>query len=198
MKKPRAEDVRRAAWKTSKKVPKGADEGASTISSAPKRLRIGEAVPPVPKKPRTEKGASGASEKSILAVLGERGEASSVDYGILDLTASTCLRPGRADTEHEEPVRPSTSTVVGPSDLGSSRPSLSAQVSAGAESQGPSNIESLRGGTALGDPATAIALFQSILLPADVRKMSQCSLTEITNSMFPALVWISHLILLSL
>ena len=131
-------------------------------------------------------------------MLGERGEASSVDDGILDLTASTCLRLGRADTEHEEPARPSTFAMVGPSDPGSSRPSISAQVSAGAESQGPSDIESLIGGSALGDPATAIALFQSILLPADVEKMSQCSLTEITNSMFLALAWVSHLILLSL
>ena len=134
MKKPGAEDIRKAGRKTSKKVPKGADEGASAISSAPKRLRIGEAMPPVPKKPRTEKGALGTSERSILAVLGERGEASSVDDGILDLTASTCLCPGRADTEHEEPMRPSTSTMVGPSDLGSSRPSISVQVSTGAES----------------------------------------------------------------
>ena len=131
-------------------------------------------------------------------MLGERGEASSVDNGILDLTASTRLRPGRADAEHEGPARPSTSTPVGPSDPGSSCPSTSMQVLAGAESQGPFDSESLRGGSALGDPVTVIALFQSILLPADVEEMSQCSLTEITNSMFSTLAWVSHLTLLSL
>ena len=106
-----------------------------------------------------------------MVALGEHGEASSVD-GVLDSTASMSLCPGRADIGHEETARPSTSITMRPSDLGSSRPSISVQVSAGAESQGPSDTESLRGGTALGDPATAIALFQSILLLEDVGEMS--------------------------
>ena len=133
MKKLGVEDVRRAVRKTSKKVPKGADEGASAIPSAPKRLQIREVVPPVPKKPRTDKGALGISERSALVTLGKRGEASSID-GILDLTASTSLHPGRADTGHEGTARPSTSAMVGPSDPGSSHPSTSVQVLTGEES----------------------------------------------------------------
>ena len=131
-----------------------------------------------------------------MATLGERGEASLVD-GVHDLTASISLRFGRADTEHGALVRPSTSVVVGPSDPGPSRPLTSTQVPASTKSRDPSDTKSLRGGMALGDLATAIALFQSILLPADVEEMSQCSLTEITNSMFPALAWVSRLTLLS-
>ena len=196
MKKPGVEDVRRAVRKTSsKKVPKGADEGALAISSAPKRLRIGEAMPPVPKKSRTEKGASGASERSMVAVPGERSKVLLADDDVIDLIALAHLHPGRTD---EGSVRPSTSAAVGPSDPGSSRPLGSAQVPAEVGSQGPPDAEFLREGTALGDPATTIALFQSILLPADVEEMSQCSLTEITDSVFSALAWVSHLILLSL
>ena len=121
MKKPGAEDVRRAVRKSSsKKVPKGADEGALAVSSAPKRLRIGEAAPPVPKKPRTKEGASGASGRSMVAVLGERGKASLAEDDIIDLPAPTRLHPGRTD---EEPARPSTSAAAGPSDPGSSQPS---------------------------------------------------------------------------
>ena len=195
MKKPGAEDVRRTVRKTSKKVPKGADEGASAIPPVPKRLRIGEAAPPVPKKPRTDKGASGSSKRSALATLGERVKALSVD-GVLDLMASTSPHPERADTERGASARPSTSAAVGPSDPGPSRPSTSAQIPVGAESQGPPDTESLGEGIALGDPATTISLFQSILLPADVEEVSQCSLTEITNSVFPALAWVSHLTLL--
>ena len=131
-------------------------------------------------------------------MLGERDKASLADDGVIDLIASTCLRLGRADMEHEESARPSTSAAVGPSNPGSSRPSGSAQVLAKAGSQGPPDAESLREGMALGDPATTIALFQSILLPADVEEMSQCSLTETTNSVFPALAWVGHLILISL
>ena len=157
MKKPEAEDVRRAVRKTSsKKVPKGADEGALALSSAPKRLRIREAAPPVLKKPQTKEGASGASERSMVAVLRERGKALLVEDGVIDLTAPTRLRLGRTD---EEPARPSTSAVVGPSDLESSRPSGSTQVPAEAGSQGPPDVEFLRDGTVLGDPAMAIALF---------------------------------------
>ena len=43
----------------------------------------------------------------------------------------------------------------------------------------------------------AISLFQSILLPADAAEMSQCSLSEITDSVFPTLAWVSRLTLLS-
>ena len=42
------------------------------------------------------------------------------------------------------------------------------------------------------DPAIAISLFQDILLPADVAEMSACSLSEITDSMFLALTWVSR------
>ena len=196
MKKPGAEDVRRAMRKSSsKKVPKGADEGASIILSAPKRLCIREAMPPVPKKPRTKEGALGASERSMVAVLGKRGKASLAEDGVVDLTVLARLRLGRID---EEPARPSTFAATGPSYPESSRPSGSAPVPAEAGSQGPLDAEFLRDGTALGDPATAIALFQSILLPADVEEVSQCSLTEISNFVFLELAWVSCLILLSL
>ena len=132
MKKPGAEDVRRAVrMSSSKKVPKGADEGALAVSSAPKRLRIGEAAPPVPKKPRTKEGASGASERSMVAVLGEHGKASLAEDDVIDLTVPAHLRLGRID---EEPVRPSTSAAAKPSDPESSHPSGSAQVLAEAGS----------------------------------------------------------------
>ena len=45
---------------------------------------------------------------------------------------------------------------------------------------------------AFGDLATAISLFQDILLPVDAAEMSECSLSEITDSMFPALTWVSR------
>ena len=128
-------------------------------------------------------------------MLGERGKASLVDDGVIDLTTPARLHPGRTD---EGSVRPSTFAATGPSDLESSRPSGSAQVLAKVGSQGPPDAEFLREGTTLGDPAMAIALFQSILLPTDVEEMSQCSLTEIIDSVFSALAWVSHLILLSL
>ena len=70
------------------------------------------------------------------------------------------------------------------------------QIPVGVGSQDPLDTKSLGEGTGLGDPATAISLFQSILLPADVEEVSQCSLTEITNSVFPTLAWVSHLTLL--
>ena len=157
MKKPEAEDVRRAVRKSSsKKVPKGADEGALAVPSTPKRLCIGEAAPPVPKKPRTKEGASGTSKRSMVVVLGERGKASLVEDGVIDLTTPARLRLRRTD---EEPARPATSTTARPSDPGSSHPSGSAQVLAKAGSQGPPDIEVSKDGTALGDPATVIALF---------------------------------------
>ena len=128
-------------------------------------------------------------------MLGDRGKASSAEDGIIDLTTPAHLCHGRID---EEPVRPSTYAAVRPLDPESSRPSGSVQVSTEAGSQGPPDAEVSRDGTALGDAAMAIALFQSILLPTDVEEMSQCSLTEIIDSMFSALAWVSHLILLSL
>ena len=76
MRRPGAEDVRRAVRKSSsKKVQKGADGGALAAPSAPKRLCIGEAAPPVPKKPWTDKGVSGPSERGVLVTLGERSGA---------------------------------------------------------------------------------------------------------------------------
>ena len=45
---------------------------------------------------------------------------------------------------------------------------------------------------AFGDPATAISLFQDILLPADAAEMSECSLSEIADSIFPTLTWVSR------
>ena len=194
MRKPGAEDVRRAIRKMSKKVPRGVGEGTSVIPSASKMLCIGEAAPSVPKKPRTDKGVSSSSERGALATLGERGEAP-LNESIVDLTASPSFRPKRAEVDQGAPTRPPA--VAGPSDPGSSQPSGSAQVPAEVGSQGPPDAEFLREGTALGDSAMAIALFQSILLPADVEEMSQCSLTEITDSVFPALAWVSRLTLLS-
>ena len=194
MRKPGAEDVRRAVQKTSKKVPRGAGEGASVIPPAPKRLCIGEAASPVPKKPRTDKGVSSSSERGALATPGERGEAP-LTGGIVDLTASPSFRPGRAEASQGAPTRPPA--VAGPSDSGLSRPSSLAQTPAGVGGRGFTEAESMGEGIAFGDPATAISLFQSILLPADAAEMSQCSLSKITDSVFPALAWISHLTLLS-
>ena len=93
-------------------------------------------------------------------MLGKRGKASLAEDDVIDLTAPTRLRLGRTD---EEPARPSTSAVMGPSDLESSLPSGSVQVLTEAGSQGPPDAKVSRDGMALGDPATAIALFQSIL-----------------------------------
>ena len=122
MRKPGAEDVRRAVRKTSKKVPRGAGEGASAIPPAPKRLRIGEAAPPVPKKPRTDKGILGSSERGTLATLGECGEALLTE-SIVDLTASPSFHLGRVEVDQGAPARPST--MAGPSDSGLSPPSSS-------------------------------------------------------------------------
>ena len=178
----------------SKKVPRGASEGASAIPPAPKRLCIGEAAPPVPKKPRTDKAISGSSERGALATLGERGEASLTE-GLVDLTASPSFHPGRAKVGPRASARPPT--VAGPSDLGLSCPSSSAQTPSGAKGRGLTEAESLGEGTAFGDPTTAISLFQSILLLADATELSQCSLSEIIDSVFPALAWVSRLTLLS-
>ena len=120
-------------------------------------------------------------------MLGGRGEASLTD-SVVDLTASPSFCPGRAEVEQGAPTRPS--------DPGPSHPSSSVQILVGAGGQNLTEAESLGEGTALGDPAMAISLFHSILLPADVEEVSQCSLTEITNSVFSALAWVSHLTLL--
>ena len=89
------------------------------------------------------------------------------------------------------------STMAGPSDPGLSRPSSSAQIPIGAGGRGLTEAESLGEGTAFGDPAMVISLFQSILLPTDAAEMSQCLLSEITDSVFPTLAWVSRLTLLS-
>ena len=129
-----------------------------------------------------------------MATLGERGEASLAE-GLVDLTGSPSFHPGRAEVDQGAPARPST--VAGPSDPGLSRPSSSAQVPVGAGGRGLIEAESLGEGIAFGDPAMAISLFQSILLPADATEMSQCSLSEIFDSVFPTLAWVSRLTLLS-
>ena len=162
--------------------------------SAPKRLCIGEVAPPIPKKPWTDKEVSSSSERGALAAPGERGEAP-LAGGVVDLTASPSFHPGRAEAGPGASARPPT--VAGPSDPGLSRPSSSAQTPAGARGRGLTEAKSLGEGMAFGDPATAISLFQSILLPVDAVEMSQCSLFEITDSVFPVLAWVSHLTLLS-
>ena len=189
MRKPRVEDVQRAVRKTSKKVPRGADEGAPSIPPAPKRPCVGEATPLVPKKPRTDKGTSGPSGKSIVATMGGRGE-TSMTGSVVDLTVSPGFRPGGAEGEQEVQAR--TSAAEEPSGLGPSRPSSSAQVPPGTRGRKLTEAEPLGGATAFGDPATAISLFQDILLPADAAEMSECSLSEIADSMFPALTWVSR------
>ena len=156
MRKPGAEDVRRVVRKTSKKVPRGAGEGASAIPPAPKRLCIGEAAPPVPKKPWTDKEMSGSSERGALATLGERGEAPLTE-SIVDLTASPSFHSGRAEVDQGAPARPPT--MAGPLDPGLSRPSSSTQISAGAGGRDLTGGESLGEGTTFGDPATTISLF---------------------------------------
>ena len=87
--------------------------------------------------------------------------------------------------------------MAGPSEPGPSRPSSSAQIPAGAGGRDLTGAKSLGEGTAFGDPAMAISLFQSILLPTDAAEMSHCSLSEITDSVFSALAWVSRLTLLS-
>ena len=129
-----------------------------------------------------------------MATLGERGEASLIE-SLVDRTTSPSFHPGRAEVDQGAPTRPSA--MVGPSDPGLSRPSSSAQTPAGARGRGLTEAESLGEDIAFGDPATAIYLFQSILLPVDPVEMSQCSLSEITDSVFPALAWVSRLTLLS-
>ena len=92
--------------------------------------------------------------------------------------------------EQEVPVR--TSAAAGPSGSGPSRPSSSVQDPPGTRGQKLAEAEPLGGATAFRDPATAISLFQDILLPADTAEMSVCSLSEIIDSMFPTLTWVSR------
>ena len=87
--------------------------------------------------------------------------------------------------------------MAGPSGPGPSRPSSSAQIPPRIRGQNLAEAEPLGGGTAFGDPTTVISLFQDILLPADAAEMSECSLFEIANSMFPTLTWVSRPALLS-
>ena len=212
MRKPGAEDVRRAMRKgSSKKIQKGADGGALAAPSAPKRLHIGEAVPPVPKRPRTDKGVLGPSERGALATLGERGGAP-LAGDVIDLTASPGFLPGGVEADQGAPARPpavveprpSRPSELGPSRLsepgpsrpsepGPSRPSSSAQTPLGAVGRDLTEAESLGEVSAFGDPAAAISLFQSILLPVDVAEMSYHPPSEIVDSVFPALAWVSRL-----
>ena len=204
MRKPGAEDVRRAVRKSSsKKIQKGVDEGVSAAPPAPKRLRVGEATPPVPKKPRTDKGGLGPSERGALAMLGERG-GEPLTGDVIDLTASPGFLPGRAEADQGAPARPPAVAEPGPSrpsepgpsrpsEPGPSRPSSSAQTPLGAVGRDLTEAESLGEVSAFGDPTAAISLFQSILLPVDVAEMSYHPPSEIVDSVFPALAWVSRL-----
>ena len=200
MRKPEAEDVRRAVRKSSsKKIQKGADEGALAAPPAPKRLRIREAAPPVPKKPRTDKGVLSPSERGALAMSGERSGAP-LTGDVVDLTASPGFFPRRAEADQGAPARPPAIAEPGPSspsELGPSRPSLSTWIPLGAVGRDLTEAESLGEVSAFGDPEMAISLFQSILLPADTAEMSQCSLSKISDSVFSVLAWVSRLTLLS-
>ena len=114
---------------------------------------------------------------------------------VVDLTVSPSFCPGGADVEQGAQARPSA--AAGPSDPGPSRPSSSAQIPLGAGGRNLAEAESLGGSTAFEDPVTAISLFQNILLPVDAVEMSECSLSKIADSMFPALTWVSRSPLLS-
>ena len=124
-----------------------------------------------------------------MATTGGRGK-TSMTSSVVDLTVSLGFRPGGAEVEQEVPAR--TSAAVGPSGPGPSCPSSSAQDPPGTRGRKLAKAEPLGGAMAFGDPATVIFLFQDILLPADAAEMSVCSLSEITDSMFPALTWVSR------
>ena len=98
MRKPGIEDVLRAVRKTSKKIPRGAGEGAPSIPPTPKRPCIGEVAPPVPKRPRTDKGSPGPSGKNVVVAAGGRGKTSTTG-GVVDLTVSPSSHPGGAEVE---------------------------------------------------------------------------------------------------
>ena len=204
MRKPGAEDVRRAVRKSSlKKVRKEADGGALVVPSAPKRLRIGDAAPPVPKRLRTDRGVLGPFERSAPTMLGER-DGASLTGDVVDLTTSSGLLSGGAEADQGAPTRPPSVAEPGPSRPsepgpsrpsvpGPSRPSSSAQIPLEAMGRDLTEAESLGEVSAFGDPAAAISLFQSILLPADVAEMSYYPLSEITDSVFLTLAWVSRL-----
>ena len=195
MRKPGAEDVRRAVRKSSssKKAQKGVDEGAPAALPAPKRLCIGGAAPPTPKKPRADKGVMPPVPKKSRVDKGvepgERSEAPLTE-GVVDLTASPGARPKRVEADQGAPARPSA--AVGPSEPGPSHLPSSTQVPLGAVGRDFTEAESLGEVSAFGDLAAAISLFQSILLPLDAAEMSYHSPTEIADSMFPALTWVSR------
>ena len=190
MRRPGAEDVRRAVRKSSlKKGKTGADGEAPAGPSAPKRLCIGEAAPPVPKKPRTDKGVPGPSGRSVPDALGERDGASQAE-GVVDLATSSAL-PSEAG--QGAPARHPAVTQPGPprpSEPGPSRRISAAQL-VGSVGRDFTEAESLGEVSAFGDSAAAASLFESILLPADVAELSCHSITEITDSIFPAMAWVS-------
>ena len=208
MRKPRAEDVRRAVRKSSSKEGKrGADGEAPAAPFAPKRLCIGEAAPPVPKKPRTDKGVLGPSGRSVPDALGER-DGALLTGDVVDLTTSsgllseadqgvparppTVAQPGPPRPSELGPSRPPGPGPSRPSVPGPSRPSSSARTPLEAMGRDLTEAESLGEVSAFGDPAAAISLFQNILLPADVAEMSCHSSSEIADSVFPALYWVSR------
>ena len=204
MRRPGAEDVRRAVRKSSlKKGKKGADGEAPAGPVALKRLCIGEAVPPIPKKRRTDKGVPGPSGRSVPDGLGER-DGASLTGDVVDLTTSSGLLSGGAEADQgaparppsvvePEPSRPSEPGPSRPSVPGPSRPSSSAQIPLEAMGRDLTEAESLGEVSAFGDPTAAISLFRNILLPADVAEMSYHPPSEIADSVFPALSWVSRL-----
>ena len=175
MRKPGAEDVRRAVRKSSsKRALKEAEEAAA---------------PPVTKKLRTDRSASGPSERGAQAAPGARGGAPPTGSTV-DLTASPETRYKTAEADQGAPAKPPA--VAGPSEPGPSRRQMLAQL---VQSVGRdfTEAESLGEVSAFGDSEAAESLFQSILLPADIQEMSCHSVTEITDSVFPALAWVSRL-----
>ena len=207
MRRPGAEDVRRAVRKSSlKKGKTGADGEAPAGPSAPKRLCIGEAAPPVPKKPRTDKGVPGPSGRSVPDALGERDGASQAE-GVVDLATSSVLpseagqgaparhpavtQPGPPRPSKPGPSRPPGPGPSRPSVPEPSQPSSSAQIPPEAMGRDLTEAESLGEVSAFGDSAAAISLFQNILLPVDVAEMSGHPPSEIADSVFPALYWVS-------
>ena len=196
MRRPGAGDVRRAVRKSSlTKSKTGADGEASAGPSAPKRPYLGEAAPPAPKRPRADKGVAGSSGGSVSGALGER-EGAPLTGGVVDLTTSSVL-PSEAG--QGAPARPPTVAQPGPprpSKPGPSRPSVpgpssSAQIPPEAMGRDLTEAESLGEVSAFGDSAAAISLFQNILLPVDVAEMSGHPPSEIADSVFPALYWVS-------
>ena len=189
MRKPGAEDVRRAVRKSSsKKARKEVDEGVPAALPAPKRLCIGGAALPASKKPRTDREVPGPSERGAPSALDARVEVP-LTGSTVDLTASPETRPRIKEADQGAPAKPPA--VAGPSEPGPSRRQMLAQL---VQSVGRdfTEAESLGEVSAFGDSEAAESLFQSILLPADILEMSCHSATEITDSVFPALAWVSR------